>query len=137
VADNRKTPLFDFDTGEFITDYGRIVTATGSSAVVEVLQKAQLTPRGKYLVYANPLARLNHKYGSDVQDIATRRGIGEELRLSELKRAVREAVLYDPWVKDVHSISVYRTGSGGVTADYVVRTIFDTELEVEGAILNG
>lgn len=137
MADNRKTPVFDFQAGEFVLNFGRVVAATGGSAVKEIIQKAQLTPRGKYLVYANELPSLNHKYGSDVQDIATRRDLSEELRLSELKRAVKDAIAYDPWVMEVYSVDVYRTGRDELVMDYAVRTIYDTDLEVKGVALSG
>lgn len=137
MADNRKTPVFDFKAGEFTVNYDRVITATGGAAVKEIVQKAQTTPRGRYLIYANQLARLNHKYGSDVLDIATRRDISEELRLSELQRALKEAVRYDAWVKEVYNVVVTRAESGQITATYTVRTIYDTEVEIEGVIVNG
>ena len=137
MADTRKTPVFDFNTGEFKVDAGRVVTARGSEAVKEIIQKAQLTPRGSYIIYASEVPYLNHKYGSDAQDIATRRDISEELRINELKRAVREAIIYDPWVTEVYSVDVYRTGGENLAADYVVRTIYDVDLEVKGVALNG
>lgn len=141
MADKRKTPVFDWLNGEFLMDFqGGVVLATESKAAVQVIVKAQQTKRGVFLVYAdveNPA--LNHKYGSDVHDIAVRRDITEEVRISEIKRAVKEAVIFDPWVEDVTDIEVYKERDmDGVLKDFVkynVKTIYDS-VSVEGVAIS-
>ena len=142
ATDKRKTPVFDWANGEFLADFqGGVVLATGSKAVEQVIIKAQQTRRGIFLIYAdveNP--PLNHKYGSDVHDIAVRQDISDEVRISEIKRAVREALIFDAWVEDVTDIEVYKErDTDGVLKDFVkynVKTIYDN-VSVEGVAVDG
>jgi len=142
ATDKRKTPVFDWANGEFLADFqGGVVLATGSKAVEQVIIKAQQTRRGIFLIYAdveNPT--LNHKYGSDVHDIAVRQDISDEVRISEIKRAVREALIFDAWVEDVTDIEVYKErDTDGVLKDFVkynVKTIYDN-VSVEGVAVDG
>lgn len=142
MAENKKTPVFNWLAGEFATDLqGRVILATEEKAVEQVIIKAQETPRGTYLIYAdteNP--DLNHKYGSDVHDIAVRQDLSEEVRISEIKRTVKEAVIYDPWVLDVTEITVYKQrDTDGIIKDFVdykVKTVYDNEILIKGAVLN-
>ncbi len=141
ATDKRKTPVFDWATGDFLADFQRgVVLATGSKAAEQVIIKAQQTRRGIFLIYAdveNPA--LNHKYGSDVHDIAVRQDISDEVRISEIKRAVREALIFDAWIEDVTDIEVYKErDTDGVLKDFVkynVKTIYDN-VSVEGVAVN-
>lgn len=149
---DKKTPVFDFKTGEFMTDdHGRILTTGGILGAVVVIMKAQQTPRATHPVYRNAInTRLNHKYGNSAWHILTRPDLTEEVRLSEMKRAMREAILYDPWVLEVYNMSIVRRsvnerpvrdGSKQTPVDvldteFTVRTIFDEELTVRGVVYN-
>lgn len=143
MADTRQTPVFDWNAGDFLVDFqGNVVTAKEGAAAEQVIIKAQQTRRGVFLLYANTdNPDLNHKYGSDVHDVAVRRDLSEEVRISEIKRTLKEAVAYDPWVLDVYDIAVYKAvDTDGLTKDfasYKVKTIYDEEIEVEGVALNG
>lgn len=137
MEQDKKTPVFDWELGEFVTNQGTVITATGTAAVEEIIHKAQRTARGVYLIYANTEdADLNHKYGSDVQDIVRRSDLTEEARISELKRAIKEALIYDPWIVDVYGITIDRQNNGDVIAAYTVSTIFDEEIVEKGVALN-
>lgn len=142
MADLRKTPIFDWSTLEFAVGIsGAVRTATGQEAAVQVATKAQQTQRGKYSIYGNieDVAR-NHIYGSDVQDILVRRDLPEAVRISEIERATREAVIYDPWINDVTDISVYwQKDADGVTrlyTDLTLDTVFGS-VTLEGVQANG
>jgi hypothetical protein len=119
--DNRKTPVFDWQRGDFATDLtGRVVTATGTPAVEQIVLKAQQTIRGLFLIYAadpEVTDSKGHSYGSDVDNIRNS-DLPTAAKLSELERAVMEAVIYDPWVNDVSDISVTNQGmdEGLITA---------------------
>lgn len=132
----KRTPLFDWEKGEFVLDLnGRVKTATGQKAAAEIIFKAQQTARGVYEIYADvDDPDLNHKYGSEAQDIATRRDLTAGTRLSELQRAMREAIIYDPWVLDAYNFTLTQEGDQ-VYADFWVRTIFDEVLQIEGVNL--
>ena len=141
ATDRRKTPVFDWAKGDFLVDFqGGVVLATESKAAEQVIIKAQQTKRGFFLIYAdaeNPA--LHHKYGSDVHDVAVRQDISDGVRVSEIKRAVKEALIFDAWIEDVTDIEVYKErDTDGVLKDFVkynVKTIYDT-VTVEGVALS-
>lgn len=142
MADLRKVPVFDWASMDFATGIGgTILTATGKEAAVQVAVKAQQTQRGKYSIYGDieDTAR-NHIYGSDVQDILVRQELTEAVRVSEIERVTREALIYDPWIDDVTNISIYRkTDTNGVTRlyeDMTLITVFG-ELQLQGVAING
>lgn len=149
IAD-KKTPIFDFTTGEYVTDTnGKVVVTTGMLAAVPVVIKAQQTPRGRYPIYRNTINdKLNHKYGNSAWHVLTRPFLSDEVRLSEIKREMREAILYDPWVREVYNIQLVRRTakdpddpqdkgySDVLDFACTVRTIFDGELTIRGVLYN-
>lgn len=143
---DKRTPVFTWATdqkgtpyGEFQVDpQGRVVTVTRAEAMAQIAIKAQTTARGVYLIYADPAnPTKNHKYGNDSFDILRRGNLTEAARIAELKRAIREALIYDPWVKDVRDITVDRIGTAGAEASFTIKSIFDTEVDIKGVPLNG
>lgn len=146
TAENEKrTAVFDWEKGDFMVDpQGRVVVATEADAVAQIVIKAQQTARRLYLIYGDFNKERDHKYGTDVAAILTRGGLSEEARTSELKRAIKEALVYDPWVTDVTDINIYRettkldTGEEKALdyASFNVKHIFGQDA-VEGVSLNG
>lgn len=134
----KKTPIFNWETGEFMTDLsGRIVTVTEEDAVKQIILKAQQTIRGAFLIYADADEPENdHTYGNEAQDILTTRDLSDEVRISELERAIKESLEYDPWIEEVYEIQIQRMGTDEAEVSFWVRTIFDTEIEVEGVDFN-
>lgn len=137
-----KTPVFNWDNMDFEVKNGAVVTAVNEEALKQVIIKAQQTARGIYLIYADTeRPQLNHKYGSDAFHLLTQAELSEEVRISELKRAIREAILYDPWVVDVENVEIYKNLSHDKKvmyyADYSIKTVFDKYVEVKGVELNG
>lgn len=145
TENEKRTPVFNWYVdqrgipyGEFLVDpSGRVVTATEREAVEQIVIKAQATARGVYLIYADPEnEENNHKYGSDVFEIL-RQELPESVRKSEVERAIKQALIYDPWVTDVVDLVVSNLGTEEATADFTVKTIFDRDIEVKGVPLNG
>lgn len=103
----RRTVAFDWETGDFVVDtQGAQKVVTEAEAIEQIAIKALQTLRNRSLIYAdieNPES--NHTYGSDVQDLLTMPGLPEEIREEELKRAVRETLIYDPWITEVSDIT--------------------------------
>jgi len=132
----KKTPVFDWEKGDFVVDpQRRVITVTEEKAVEQVIIKALQTQRAIFLIYADPENEdNNHKYGNDAANVLTA-NLSDDARLSELKRAVKEALVYDPWILDVYDIEVSRLGTSEVTADFKVKTIFDREYTFEGVNL--
>lgn len=136
---DKVSPVFDWDAGDFVTDMaGQVATAAGPNAVPAIVAKAERTARGVYAIYADlENTELNHKYGSDVFAIIANKGLDEETKVSEIKRAIKEAIEYDPWIAEVYTITVTKLGADLYEAAYSVRTIFNNILDIEGALLNG
>lgn len=129
VKDTRKTPVFDWQAGEFALDLAkRVKTVTGSLAVEQIVIKAQQTIRGAYLIYAAdpevPGSR-GHAYGSEVDSVRAS-DLSEITKLSELERAVKEAVIYDPWITAVKDISVTRQNLDEVLITATIEHIYGT-----------
>ena len=151
VPENEKrTPVFDWIAGDFKRDIrGNIVTATQQEAAVEVIIKALQTKRGIYLIYGSFDDDLDHKYGNDTWDILANQEISDEVRIDEIKRAIEEALVYDPWILEVYDIEVTRDHKAlqdfwqrrpevdAVYASFKVSTIFDSALAIEGIVIEG
>lgn len=133
---DRKTPVFDWVTGDFLQDVnGKVVTATGRTAAEQVIIKAQQTTRGRFTIYRNTEnGLLNHKYGNDAPITLTRPDITDAVRLAELKRDVKEAVIYDPWITDVVDVVAARQKGDEVYVSFTVNTIFDQGVTIEGVL---
>lgn len=136
----KKTAVFDWDIGDFKQAIqGAIQTVEDAAALEQVVIKAHSTPRGVFLIYADPAnPEKHHKYGSDVIAVALQPNLTADNRESELKRAIREALIYDPWIKDVIDITLYEQTTDGVTdmyADYTLVTVFDTKQQLEGVAI--
>jgi len=135
----KKTPVFNYDVGEFEVDtQGNVVTATGDKALLEIIIKAEGTERGIYLIYADTEdPELDHKYGTDSIDVLLRKNLTEATRISEVKRAIKDAIIYDPWIEDVNDIAIQKLALGGYLSSFTINTIFDTKINVEGVAING
>lgn len=137
MADERKTPVFDWEAMDFAVGIGGVVkVATGTEAAAQLIQKAENTQLGKYSVYGDleDLTK-NHIYGSRVHDVAVRQDLSEAVRLSEIEREAVEAIIYDPWVNEVTEVSAYnQKDSDGVIRTYLdltVDTVFGS-ISIEG-----
>lgn len=140
VVKDRKTPVFDWEKGDFVTDIsGVIQTVTGMQAAEQIIIKAQTTTRGRFTIYQhteNP--KLDHKYGSDAPITLTRPGISDAVRLSEIKRNIAEAIVYDPFILDVVDVLAYRLEGDEVYTAFTAVTIFDKKpIVVEGVLAYG
>lgn len=137
-AKEKKSPVFDWEAGEFKIGLNNAVeVATEERAVEQVVIKALQTWRGVYLIYANvDQAALDHAYGSDVRNVLAASGLSEETRISELERTVREALIYLDWINAVYDVEINRQGTDEATATFKVGTVFDDEQLVEGVNLS-
>lgn len=152
----KKTPVFDWIAGDFATDLqGQTVTATGEAAVKEVVVKALQSERGLFLIYADVENSENdHIYGSEVAEIMTRADLPEDVRIEEIKRAIKETLIYHEWINDVYDIVITRRTDGTKTitntdgslteigidevyADFWVKHIFGTSYMEGVNVYNG
>jgi len=151
----KRSPVFDWETGEFVQDLqGNVATVTEGLAVEQIVIKALQTVRSVYLVYAdveNP--ERHHTYGNDTFYVLQAGELSEEARLSELERAVEECLVYDPWITGIQDLQIKRRNqlagdepyvpaagdhikTDEVYASFTVLHIFG-ESSVEEASLNG
>lgn len=137
TEEEKRVPVFDWELGDFQRDLvGRIVTVNQQQAVEQIVIKALQTARSLYPIYYSANPDLHDKYGSEAHGIAVRQDLTEAVRVSELQRAIREALIYDPWVTDVSGVVITRQGSEEVVASFEVSSIFDV-IQLEGVLING
>lgn len=133
-----RVPVFDFDTGEFVTGLdGKVKTYTGSQAVGMIAIKAEMTERGVYPVYSDyENEEENHVYGSDAKAYGICGDYPKSVRMSEVRRAVEEAIAYDPWIDSVDSVDVVEGQDKEGNLCFIVTVeftdIFRNEVLVEG-----
>ena len=133
-----RVPVFDCDTGEFVTGLdGTVKTVTGSEAVGMIAVKAEETERGVFPVYGDfENEEENHVYGSDVKAYGICGDYPKDVRLSEVKRAAEEAIAYDPWITSVDNVSVEEGEDKNGTLCFIVNIeftdIFRNSILVEG-----
>lgn len=133
-----KSPVFDWEKGEFLVDSGVVKVVEDDEALEQIVIKAYQTPRGKYLIYADTENEdLHHKYGNDTQEILLQPDLTDAAKQSELKRAAKEAIVYDPWIKEVNDVSVNKTGTAEIKIDCTIKTVYDKVIEVKGVTVNG
>jgi hypothetical protein len=134
---DKKTPVFDYEVGEFVTIAGGSVvsTAKGPQALPHIIAKTLCTERGKYLIYTNvDDVKNNQKYGTDVP-VITKSDISNAAKVSEVKRTVKEAIQYDPWIKNVINIDLFQLNESIYTITQL-ETIFDKDTLIGGVKVN-
>ncbi|MFB9328610.1 DUF2634 domain-containing protein [Paenibacillus aurantiacus] len=90
-----RTYGFDFTAGEFSP---RMID--GDEAIRQFVHKAIVTARYRYVIY-------NGAYGCELEDLLGQ-DIPPELARSEIKRVVREALIYDERITDVTDFVIER-----------------------------
>jgi hypothetical protein len=111
-----KTPLFDFQKGEFFMDNsGRIPTDDGLQGMENLIEKVHRTARNTYVIYSDA-------YGTEEQDVLTEKN-PEEIRQMRVKEAIRDCLIYDDRIIDIGPIELQRL-SDGYVAIYEIETIF-------------
>lgn len=135
---DKKTPVFDWDRMDFKkASNATVATTSGNGAAREIIFKAQQTRRSVYLIYADPESEENnHKYGSDLKNVVQSGLTGEALS-SEVRRAVREAIVYLEGIQAVRSIEVAKQVNDETYISALITTDYGDELPIEGVVLNG
>jgi hypothetical protein len=132
----RRSPVFDWDKGDFSLDPGgNVVTTTQGAAAEQIIIKALQTARGRYPIYANlENVDLDHKNGSDVQSILRDHTITQAVKEDEIKRSIKEALIYMEWIESVDNIE-YAAVAGDISAieaSFTVTTTWDEVIELQG-----
>lgn len=112
------TPLFNFEKGEFFSDAsGAVVTDDGKQGMANLIEKIHRAPRGVYRVYTDD-------YGSEVRNVLIDSEINETGRISMVKEAIRDSLIYDERIVDVSDIEIQRENKDTYIASYIVYTIY-------------
>ncbi|HLN62659.1 MAG TPA: DUF2634 domain-containing protein [Symbiobacteriaceae bacterium] len=98
-----RNPVFDFTAGEFVrTATGRVSTVEGEPSLVLWITKALITPRGVLGCYTESFGNETHSLiGTPLPD---------SILFMEVERLCREALVYDPRIKDASQFEFERKG---------------------------
>jgi hypothetical protein len=87
----KKSFLFDFDKGDFVTRDGKLVEVEGIAALKVDIEKALRTEKFKFKIYEKEDKRL--EYGITIQDLIVGHNYPRAFVESEVKREVTDALL--------------------------------------------
>jgi hypothetical protein len=101
----KKHFVFDFEAGEFAVDsMNRVVTTEDGEAILKgVVDKILNSERYHHLIYGND-------YGSEMVDLI-KQDYPPDVFESEIKRVVREALIYNPLIDDAQDVTVTHDGN--------------------------
>ncbi|MEK4636894.1 DUF2634 domain-containing protein [Bacillus sp. FSL W8-0519] len=114
------TPLFDFETCEFVTDANGAVTIDeGQRGMANLIEKIHRAPRNAYRVY-------NDDYGTEARSVLIDQNLNEAAKILRLKEAIRDSLIYDDRIIDVSVIKIERQSDekSAFVAEYTVYTIY-------------
>lgn len=112
-----KTYALDFDRGDLNGGF-----IDGEEALRQYISKAIQTSRYRFLIY-------NDQYGCELESLLGQ-NISYELLKSELKRVIREALIYDDRIEDVKQFQISQQNDKLFIAFTVVSAEGSIEQEV-------
>ena len=124
-----KSYIFDFTTGEFIINDGRLVVSDDVIAIKIWIEKILRTEKGRFVIYDG----LN--YGTSLEDLIVGTNYPISFVESELKREIEDALFQHPQISSISGLMLTR-GEAGITAEYTVvlndGTTVDSEVNFSG-----
>jgi hypothetical protein len=126
-----KTYLFDFETGEFILQDGKLVVASRLEAVELWIKKIIRTEKFKFKIYEKSEEERNEEYGITFKSLIGKK-LPQEMIKSEIKRELTEVLTKHPVIEKLSSFSVIQEGLK-VTISFTVHLI-DDEITFEEVI---
>lgn len=109
-----KSFLFDFETGDFITKDGKLQAVEGANALKVWIEKVLKTEKFKFSIYDT--------YGITVMELITS-DYPQVFIQAELQREITEALLKNPEITSVSSISFSRE-KRTLKAEFTVNSIY-------------
>ena len=110
---------YDFEQNELILENGLPVYVYGNEALKVWLFKAILTERFKYGAYSD-------QFGCDLWPLMGE-VIDSDVKKSEIKRYITEAVMVNPYLKSIENIDVEVDGSRAVV-NVLANSIYEDEV---------
>ena len=120
-----KSHLFDFSTGDFILQDGKVTFADDNRAVKVWVEKVLKTEMNRFKIYADT------KYGTRIEDLLIGSNYPLEFIESELKREIEDALLAHSKITSIINFTVERDVSG-LTAIFTVN--LDDGSTIEGEV---
>jgi phage baseplate assembly protein W len=116
TAQMGKSFLFDFTTGDFFVQNGKMVECNGIEAIKVWIEKILRTEKGRFKIYDDT------DYGCHLEDLIIGSNYSMSFIESELKREIEDALMQNPNIKAVSDFTLERTKSG-ITVSMEVETI--------------
>lgn len=109
ISSKGKSPLFDFSEGEFVFDeYGDIKLISDREAVKLWINKNLRTVINRYeIYYENEVFR---EFGTNLKEIYFGHKLPHLLRLGELERDIKEALMVHEQIRSVENIILNTEG---------------------------
>lgn len=97
-----KSFLFDFATGDFVVQNGRLVECNGTESIKMWIEKVLRTEKGRFKIYDDT------EYGCRLEDLLIGNNYPVSFIESELKREIEEALLQNPQISAVSNFTLER-----------------------------
>lgn len=110
-----KQYAWDFDNNEFILNDGKFKVIEGIEAVKIWIWKALHTQRYRYMAY-------NWDYGNEIEDLVGK-GYSDGLINSEVERYLKEALLINPYIKNISNINT-NISNDFISVTFTVNTVY-------------
>jgi len=124
-----KSYIFDFTTGDFIINDGRLVISDDVTAIKVWVEKILRTEKGRFAIYDG----LN--YGTSLEDLIIGTNYSISFVESELKREIEDALFQHPQISSISGLVLTRDEAGIMVEFTVVLkdgTAIDSEVNLNG-----
>ena len=108
-----KSFLYDFATGDFVINDGRLVVSDSVTAVKVWIEKILRTEKGRFAVYDDL------SYGTSIEDLIVGTNYPISFIESELKREIEDALLQHLQISSISGLTLARETTG-ITAEFTV-----------------
>ncbi|HIG0360384.1 TPA: DUF2634 domain-containing protein [Clostridium sporogenes] len=120
IFDNEELPLFkeyawDIENNKFILEDGKFKVVEGNQALKIWIWKVLKTARYRYLAYS-------WNYGQEYETLIGKGLSAAALKL-EVERYIKEAILINPYVKDIYNLNIIVEGAK-LNIDFIVSTVY-------------
>lgn len=122
TPDNGKSFLFDFKSGDFALQNGKMIEVEGIDSLKIWIQKTLLTEKNKYQIYKGT------DYGVSLEDLIVGKYPTDFTR-NEIQREITEALLINPNVSTVTNFN-FNNDKDLLTVGFTVNHLFSLEVEI-------
>ncbi len=115
TAAPKKTFIFDFENKEFAVDtMNNVITTTDNETIIRgVVEKLLNDTRYRHAIY-------DRTWGNEIPDLLAQDEPYEVFE-TEIKRLLREALIWHPYIRDVTNIEITQSGDS-IYASFIVES---------------